>query len=106
MKGSIFATACTTLLMALATATPTEKRVFDVSITFHGADNQSYTMLFPADINSVKIDNPMVVHSISSPGGGFCTLTGTEGETVVIYAEDEQTLKTPQPMAWGACDNN
>lgn len=48
----------------------------------------------------------MIVYSISSPGGGFCTFVGVEGEDVVIFAEDEETLTTPQAMKWGSCDNN
>ncbi|KAL4801833.1 hypothetical protein BDV18DRAFT_70174 [Aspergillus unguis] len=80
---------------------------FDVSLTFYGENNEeSYSLSIPTDTNSVQIDNPLVVYRITSPGGGFCTLTGVEGESVVIYAEDDKTLEVPQAMSWGACDNN
>ncbi|RAH46332.1 uncharacterized protein BO95DRAFT_442211 [Aspergillus brunneoviolaceus CBS 621.78] len=80
---------------------------FNVSVTFHGAtEDESYSLLFPTDTTAVQIDNPMIVYSISSPGGGFCTFVGVEGEDVVIFAEDEEALTTPQAMKWGSCDNN
>lgn len=50
-----------------------------------------------------RIDNPLVVHRITSPGGGFCTLVGEKGESVVIHAEDEKMLDVPQAMSWGSC---
>ncbi|KAA8641962.1 hypothetical protein EYZ11_006252 [Aspergillus tanneri] len=103
MKLPITATILATL--SLATATPLEKR-FDVSIGFHGANGESYSMLFPTDRTNVKITNPMVVYAVSSPGGGFCTLTGADGESVVIYGEDQKSLQVPQAMAWGSCGNN
>jgi hypothetical protein len=54
----------------------------------------------------VNVDNPLVVHRVTSPGGGFCTFVGVEGESVVIYAEDEKVLAVPQAMSWGSCGNN
>ncbi|KAL5357318.1 hypothetical protein BJX96DRAFT_144262 [Aspergillus floccosus] len=103
MKTSIIA--AITALSSLAAANPLNKR-FDVSITFYGENGESYSMLFPTDRTNVDITNPMVVHRITSPGGGFCTLVGVEGESVVIYAEDDKTLETPQAMKWGNCGNN
>ncbi|KAL2829130.1 hypothetical protein BJY01DRAFT_228022, partial [Aspergillus pseudoustus] len=95
------------LLTSLAAATPlsAESRQFQVSATFYGEGDQSYSLLFPADASSVQIDNPLVVHRITSPGGGFCTFVGVEGESVVIYAEDDKTLTVPQAMSWGSCQN-
>ncbi|KAL2810554.1 hypothetical protein BJX63DRAFT_434200 [Aspergillus granulosus] len=97
-----------TLLAGLATATPTqaESRQFQVSVTFYGENDQSYSLLVPADRTPVQIDNPLVVHRVTSPGGGFCTFVGVEGESVVIYSEDEQFLSVPQAMDWGSCGNN
>ncbi|KAF9889429.1 hypothetical protein FE257_007331 [Aspergillus nanangensis] len=93
-------------LASLATANPVEKR-FDVSITFYGVNNEdSYTKSFPTDRTNVQIDNDLVVHRITSPGGGFCSLVGVDGETVVIYAEDDKSLKEPQAMKFGSCGNN
>ncbi|RJE24316.1 hypothetical protein PHISCL_03321 [Aspergillus sclerotialis] len=92
-------------LSSLGLTTPLEKR-FDVSITFHGAGDQEYSVSIPTDRTKVEFNNPMVVHKVSSPGGGFCTLVGKEGESVVIYAEDEQVLDTPQAMDYGTCGNN
>ncbi|PYH41111.1 uncharacterized protein BP01DRAFT_395408 [Aspergillus saccharolyticus JOP 1030-1] len=80
---------------------------FNVSVTFYGAtEDESYSLLIPTDVTPVQIDNPMVVYSISSPGGGFCTFVGVEGEDVVIYAEEEVELTTPQAIKSGSCDNN
>ena len=53
MKASTLAVTLTTLF-SLATATPLEKR-FDVSATFHGANGESYSMLFPTDDSYVDI---------------------------------------------------
>ncbi|KAL2785592.1 hypothetical protein BJX66DRAFT_342963 [Aspergillus keveii] len=98
------------LLAAMVTATPTpmepESRQFQISITFHGENDQSYSLLVPADRTTVEIDNPLIVHRVTSPGGGFCTFVGVEGESVVIYAEDEKVLAVPQAMSWGSCGNN
>jgi hypothetical protein len=52
------------------------------------------------------VDNPLVVHRVTSPGGGFCTFVGVDGESVVIYAQDEKFLTKPQAMKWGSCGNN
>ncbi|OJJ52860.1 hypothetical protein ASPSYDRAFT_95226 [Aspergillus sydowii CBS 593.65] len=80
---------------------------FDVSVTFYGENNEdSYSLLVPTDRTPVQIDNPLVVHRVTSPGGGFCTFVGVDGESVVIYAEDEKFLETPQAMKWGSCGNN
>jgi hypothetical protein len=103
MKTSIIA--AITALSSLVAANPLNKR-FNVSVTFYGENGDSYGMLFPTDTSRVEITNPMVVNRITSPGGGFCTFVGVEGETVVIYAEDDKTLETPQAMKWGSCDNN
>ncbi|KAJ0420256.1 hypothetical protein BJY00DRAFT_313194 [Aspergillus carlsbadensis] len=107
MKSSIIA-ATMTAFVALSTASPmdVESRQFQVSVTFHGEGDQSYSLLVPADRTPVQIDNPLIVHRITSPGGGFCTFVGVEGESVVIYAEDEKVLSVPQAMSWGTCGNN
>ncbi|KAL2837151.1 hypothetical protein BJX68DRAFT_273200 [Aspergillus pseudodeflectus] len=111
MKSSILA-ATMTALAALSAATPTaieaESRQFQVSVTFYGENDQSYSLLVPADRTVVHIGtyNPLIVHRVTSPGGGFCTFVGVEGESVVIYAEDEKVLSVPQVMSWGSCGNN
>ncbi|KAL3479601.1 hypothetical protein BJX99DRAFT_255328 [Aspergillus californicus] len=98
MKLAIFSTLAT--FTALSSA-------FNVSVTFYGENNEdSYSLLVPTDRTSVQIDNPLVVYRVTSPGGGFCTFVGEEGESVVIYAEDEQFLTVPQAMSWGSCGNN
>ncbi|KAL2833877.1 hypothetical protein BDW59DRAFT_138241 [Aspergillus cavernicola] len=98
MKLAILSTLAT--LSALTSA-------FNVSVSFYGEnDVDSYSLLVPTDRTSVQIDNPLVVHRVTSPGGGFCTFVGVEGESVVIYAEDEQFLSVPQAMSWGSCGNN
>ncbi|KAL4966501.1 uncharacterized protein BDV14DRAFT_198956 [Aspergillus stella-maris] len=90
-------------LSALAAATS----AFNVSLTFYGENNEeSYSLLIPTDTQPVTIDDPLTVYRITSPGGGFCTLTGSQGESVVIFAEDEKFLETPQAMIRGSCDNN
>lgn len=96
---------------------------FDVAVTFKGARGERFGQTFPTDASSHAISmyshvyscgmdqstnslaNPMIVFEISSPGGGFCTFIGAEGESVVIYAEDTKKLKKPQPMVRGSCDN-
>lgn len=45
----------------------------------------------------------MVVHRITSPGGGFCSLSGAKGESVVVYSTKEVELKEPQAMVSGNC---
>ncbi|KAL4876190.1 hypothetical protein BJY04DRAFT_200329 [Aspergillus karnatakaensis] len=79
---------------------------FNVSLTFYGENNEeSYFLLVPTDRTPVQVDNPLVVHRVTSPGGGFCTFVGVEGESVVIYAEDEKFLTVPQAISWGSCGN-
>ncbi|KAL4937353.1 hypothetical protein BDV06DRAFT_203134 [Aspergillus oleicola] len=93
-------------LLSLAALTAVTS-AFNVSLTFYGENNEeSYSLLIPTDTQPVTIDNPLIVYRITSPGGGFCTLTGAEGENVVIFAEDEQYLDTPQAIIRGSCDNN
>ncbi|KAL3461972.1 hypothetical protein BJX64DRAFT_288924 [Aspergillus heterothallicus] len=106
MKTSLLASLAA--LTAFATATPLgpESRQFQVSVTFYGEGDESYSLLVPADRTVVNIDNPLVVHRVTSPGGGFCTFVGVQGESVVIYAEDDETLTVPQAMSWGTCGNN
>jgi hypothetical protein len=43
--------------MAIATPTPVEvdSRQFHVSVTFHGENDQSYSLLVPADRTTVQI---------------------------------------------------
>ncbi|PWY90676.1 acid protease [Aspergillus heteromorphus CBS 117.55] len=52
---------------------------FPVSITFHGTNGTSFRQVFPADSSGHDITNPMVVTSISSPGGAICTFQGVNG---------------------------
>ncbi|PLB53923.1 hypothetical protein P170DRAFT_431685 [Aspergillus steynii IBT 23096] len=75
----------------------------DVGITFHGARGESYTEVFPTDRTTVTIDNPMIVYSVSSTKGGFCDVTGAEGETITLYSDMEKILKKPQAMKRGSC---
>ena len=50
-------------------------------------------------------DNPTVVKSIWSNGGGFCTINGANGSSVVIVGEGNYTVNPPQVQVRGACDN-
>ncbi|PLN76816.1 hypothetical protein BDW42DRAFT_196925 [Aspergillus taichungensis] len=78
---------------------------FDVAVTFQGARGERFGQTFPTDASSHAITNPMIVFEVSSPGGGFCTFIGAEGEAVVIHGEDRKRLRKPQPMVRGSCDN-
>ncbi|OJJ83839.1 uncharacterized protein ASPGLDRAFT_172064 [Aspergillus glaucus CBS 516.65] len=104
MKPS-FITAILSSIIALTSATPVKKQVFNVGLTFYGVDGSSYGETFPADTTLVKIDNPTVVQSIYSNGGGFCTITGVDGSTVVIAGEGNYTVTPAQAQARGSCDN-
>ncbi|KAL4781981.1 hypothetical protein BJX76DRAFT_333891 [Aspergillus varians] len=95
------------LTLATIAALTTLTSAFNVSVSFYGEnDEESYSLSVPTDRTTVNIDNPLVVHRVTSPGGGFCTFVGVEGESVVIYSQDEQFLDTPQAMSWGTCGNN
>lgn len=99
-----------------------------MGLTFYGVDGSSYSETFPADTTLVKIgkflnlthwkqggeretranaplDNPTVVKSIYSNGGGFCTITGVDGSTVVIAGEGNYTVTPAQAQASGSSDN-
>ncbi|ODM14445.1 hypothetical protein SI65_10067 [Aspergillus cristatus] len=104
MKFSALATSLCSLA-ALSSANPVKKQVFNVALTFYGVDGSSYGETFPADTTSVRIDNPTVVKSIWSNGGGFCTIIGVDGSSVVITGEGNYTVNPPQAQSWGACDN-
>ncbi|KAL2864011.1 uncharacterized protein BJX67DRAFT_384191 [Aspergillus lucknowensis] len=104
MKTSIVAAIAA--LAGLSAASPIENRQFQVSVTLWSARNITQTLSIPADRTPVQIDSNLVVTRITSPGGGFCTFVGTEGESVVIYGEDDQSLRVPQPIEWGTCGNN
>ncbi|KAL4898584.1 hypothetical protein BDV59DRAFT_6492 [Aspergillus ambiguus] len=97
-------TAAVAVFSALATAAPSpvEKRV-TVSITFYGANGESYSVGVPTDRNPVKIDNPLVVTRLSSGYGGFCDVTGAQGEVVTFYSAEEKTLETPQKIVSASC---
>ncbi|KAL4863934.1 hypothetical protein BDV12DRAFT_20498 [Aspergillus spectabilis] len=95
------------LALATLTALTTLTSAFNVSLTFYGENNsESYSLLVPTDRTTVQIDDPLIVHRVTSPGGGFCTFVGEHGESVVIYAEDEKFLAVPQAISWGSCGNN
>ena len=108
-----------------------EARQFQVSITFHGAGGASYSQQFPAD-NSVHTictfpfipssalghaflcyaqgsnditANPLAVSSISSVGGGFCTFSGAQGSSTVVFGEQTVPVGPPQTQIRGSCDN-
>ena len=50
-------------------------------------------------------DNPTVVKSIYSNGGGFCTIIGVDGSNVVITGEGDYPVNPPQAQKLGTCDN-
>ncbi|EYE93388.1 uncharacterized protein EURHEDRAFT_404496 [Aspergillus ruber CBS 135680] len=92
-------------LAAFSSANLDEKRAFNVALTFYGVDGSSYGEIFPADTTSVRIDNPTVVKSIWSNRGGFCTIIGADGSSVVIAGEGNYTVNPPQVQVRGVCDN-
>ncbi|PKY00688.1 hypothetical protein P168DRAFT_330037 [Aspergillus campestris IBT 28561] len=95
----------TSVIVATIASLASLTAAFDVAVTFRGGRGERFGQSFPTDASSHAITNPMIVFEISSPGGGFCTFVGAEGETVVIYAEDRKKLKKPQRMVRGSCDN-
>ena len=51
------------------------------------------------------LDNSLSVTSISSVGGGFCSFTGAQGSSTVVYGEADVPVNPPQVQIRGSCDN-
>ena len=53
----------------------------------------------------LSTDNPLIVSQISSVGGGFCTFTGLNGSSTVVFGEETVDVVPPQVQIQGDCDS-
>ncbi|KAL5361680.1 hypothetical protein BJX96DRAFT_152553 [Aspergillus floccosus] len=101
MKTSVIATALTAIA-GLASAGPVEKR-FDVTVTFHGAADASYTRHIPADGRTVTLNDVLSISKISSTGGATCTFHGVDGSVTTVNGAQTVDVGPPQTQTWGTC---
>ena len=119
MKSSIIIIASALVHLASAAALSTRQE-FQVGITFIG-EGSTYFQQFPTDDQPYPIgtssflslnldtypfpDNPLIVSQISSVGGGFCTFSGLNGSSTVVYGEETVDVVPPQAQIRGDCDS-
>ncbi|GES58903.1 hypothetical protein ATEIFO6365_0003018600 [Aspergillus terreus] len=99
MKTSAIAAA----LAALAGVASAGPVVFDVTVTFHGAADASYTRYIPADGSTVILNDALSISKISSTGRATCTFHGVDGSVTTVNDGQTVDVGPPQTQTWGTC---
>ncbi|KAB8230781.1 hypothetical protein ETB97_001739 [Aspergillus alliaceus] len=90
-------------LAAFTSATSLEERqITSVTLFFYTTDGGKFQQTFPTDMSSHKIDNPATVSHVYNPGGAYCSVHGTKGETLAVPINDHK-FKEPQPVDSAFC---
>ncbi|KAF9894154.1 hypothetical protein FE257_009127 [Aspergillus nanangensis] len=97
-------TIVTSIIASIAALSSVQAAGIDeVSLTFYTApSNDQFHQVFPTNLTSIPIENPMTVTHIYNPGGAQCVITGTKGESVNVPIGDHK-LQEPQPLKSGFC---